>query len=348
VSTRILVGTYTDLPPPYTVRGEGILAYELDGVILSGPVVLARPANPSYLALSPRGNRVYAVGETVDGEEGSVSAFSFGAGRLDLLGSSGTRGVGPCHLAASPDGRFVLVAHYGSGSVTVLAVGESGLGPVTDVAPHDRLASGNGVVPRAHMIAFDPLTGDVLVPDLGLDVVVVYRLTDNGELVERTSSRVELPAGSGPRHLAFHPNGSDLFVVNELSSTVAVLRREPAGFVLANVVSTLWAPDEAGRAAAVRVSADGSHVFVTNRAAGGGSVAMLRHLELESAVELVHVAPSGGTTPRDCLPLSDGRHLVVANEDADLLELFEIDARGGTMGRVADVRAGTPACLLLA
>ena len=88
------------------------------------------------------------------------------------------------------------------------------------------------------MIASDPVTGDILVSDLGSDTVFVYALDRDGRLAAKTSANLEAVPGAGPRHLAFHPDGRHLFVVNELDSTVCALRREDDHFTLTDRVPT--------------------------------------------------------------------------------------------------------------
>ena len=139
-------------------------------------------------------------------------------------------------MALDRTGRFVLVANYGegAGSVTVCRVEPDGrLGDMTD-----HVDAGAGPDPvrqatsHAHMITSDPVTGDILVADLGSDTILVYSLGDEGRLTPKTASNVNAVPGAGPRHLAFHPDGRHLFVVNELDSTVSALRREDDGWVV--------------------------------------------------------------------------------------------------------------------
>ena len=134
-------------------------------------------------------------------------------------------------MALDRTGRFALVANYGegAGSVTVYRVEPDGrLGDLTD---HVKL-TGDGPDPvrqatsHAHMVTSDPVTGDILVTDLGSDAILVYALDDDGPLTPKTAAYVTAVPGAGPRHLAFHPDGRHLFVVNELDSTVCALRRE--------------------------------------------------------------------------------------------------------------------------
>jgi len=341
---QVLVGTYTELPAPEIAHGRGIVRCSLhDGELAELKVIMAIP-NPSYLAPSPDGERLYAVSETLDAlaePSGSIHAFVCrDDGGLDLLGSCPSGGIGPCHLAASPDGHFVLAANYGSGTIAALAVDPHGIGPVASVVAHTPPPA------HPHMIAFDPLTERVVVPDLGLDAVLVYELDHAGQLAERADLRVGLPTGSGPRHVVFHPNADTAFVVTEIASTLVLLRRENGVLTVAGSVSTLRHDDPTSRAGAVRLSPDGRHVFVTNRGPAGGSVAMLRYDEDRDTVVLVALESTHGRHPRDCALTPDGRYLLVANQESDTVGVFAVDGEHETLSYMSSLAIATPACVL--
>lgn len=343
---RFLVGTYT-----HPGGAEGILAYEPP----AAPRLLARVQNPSWLALAPDGRHVYAVSETgeTDGiPGGGVAAFALDPDTLTLteLNRSGSGGGHPAHLAVSPDGRWVVAANYGSGSVTAFPVGPDGrLGPRSGHVQHQ----GRGPNPdrqegpHAHMVAFDPVTGDALVPDLGLDAVVVYTLTGSGELQERKEARIAAAPGAGPRHLAFHPDNQVLFCVNELASTVAAYRRDGDRWAPLVTTSTLPAGTTGeSTCAAVRVTASGRYVLATNRGPASDSVALLRFDDAAGSLELVHVQPSGGSVPRELVLTADGRHAMVANQDSGSLVLMEIDEDAATLRPVSSDEVPSPVCLV--
>ena len=109
---------------------------------------------------------------------------------------------------------------------------------------------------HVHMIASDPVTGDILVSDLGSDTVFVYALDRGGRLAAKASANLEAVPGSGPRHLAFHPDGRHLFIVNELDSTVCALRRDDDRFVVTDRMPTRSPRGAAGQnlAGAIRVT----------------------------------------------------------------------------------------------
>lgn len=354
---ELIVGTYTERLPHVDGQAEGILscAFE-DGKI--GPVrLLARSRNPSFVVLSADGRRLYAVNETVEFENqpgGGVTAYARDPGRgdLSLLNSCPSGGVEPAHLELDPGGRFLLVANYRSGSIAVFGLEADGsIGPMTDHVQHD----GSSVDPvrqtgpHAHMIMFDPVTGDLLVPDLGLDAVLVYTLSSQGKLSEQRDRRIGTAPGAGPRHLAFHPDGSHLLLVNELDNTVVALRRAGDGFETTAVVSTLPAGFHGhSQAAAIRVSPSGRTVLVSNRGADSDTIALLRFGTDGGTLELAELVPAGGREPREFIVSADGRFVIVADQDSDALVVMEFDEDQLRLRQLSSAKVPTPVCLRMA
>jgi 6-phosphogluconolactonase len=304
--------------------------------------------------LSADGRHLYAVNETVAFEDkpgGGVSAFSRdpGSGELALVNTKPSGGVEPAHIELDPSGRFLLVANYRSGSVVVFALEEDGrLGTMTSHIQHEgssrhpRRQSG----PHAHMVVFDPRTGELLVPDLGIDAVLVYILTPEGELVAQRGRSVPVIAGAGPRHLAFHPDGDHLFVVNELDNTVVALLRAEDGFVPTSTVSSLPEGFRAhSQAAAIRVSPSGRWVLVTNRGVDSDSVAVVGFEQGDGSLNLAHMHPTGGREPRELIFTDGGSRVVVANQDTDSIVVFGFDDATGRLELISQTTVPTPVCL---
>jgi 6-phosphogluconolactonase len=202
---------------------------------------------------------------------------------------------------------------------------------------------------HVHMIASDPVTGDILVSDLGSDTVFVYALDRDGRLAARASANLEAVPGSGPRHLAFHPDGRHLFIVNELDSTVCALRRDGDRFVVTDGVPTRSAGAAAGGqnlAGAIRVSPSGRHVLVSNR--GDDNLSVLRFDPDAAALSLVGITPDVGECPRDFIVTPDGRHVIVAAQDSDRLASYRFDDEAGELRLLHSAVAPTPVCLILA
>jgi 6-phosphogluconolactonase len=351
---QLVIGTYTERLPHVNGTAEGILTARLDEAtgVIGAVRTAARARNPSYLACSADGRNLYTVSET-EVPDGGVSAYARdpGTGDLTLLNEVPSLGPAPCFVSLDRSGRFVLVANYGTkaGSVTVYATGPDGrLGDMTGHVEHrgsgpDPVRQGG---PHAHMAVSDPVTGTVLVTDLGADAVLAYRLHAAGGLSPDDPARLPTAPGAGPRHLAFHPDGQHLFVVNELDNTVSVLRRAGDQFTVVDLVSTLPAGEDGpSLAAAIRVTPSGRHVLVSNR--GHDSIAVYRFDPGGPALTLLGHTATPGAVPRDLLVTPDGRFVIVACQDSDLLASYPFDDRAGVLGEPACVTAPTPVCLAL-
>lgn len=350
----LIVGTYTERLPHVEGKAEGILACSFDGTTVGPYRVVASTRNPSFIVLSGGGRRLYAVNETLTFQDvpgGGVSAFlrDPGTGDLKVLNAKPSGGVEPAHIGLDPSGRFLLVANYRSGSVAVFSLEDDGrLGTMTSRVQHQGASVHpvRQIGPHAHMVTFDPRTGDVLVPDLGIDAVVDYTLSESGELVEQRGRRLAAVPGAGPRHLAFHPDADWLFVVNELDNTLVALRRTEGGFVPTNTISTLPEGFSAhSQAAAVRVSPSGRWVLVSNRGAESDSVAVVHFDVADGSLGLAHMQSTSGREPRDLIITSGGTRVLVANQDTDSVVVFAFDDTTGGLEFLSKTTVPTPVCL---
>ncbi len=268
----LIIGTYTEKMPHVAGKGAGIYTYRFDAVTgqLTSGHVTGRVTNPSYLAYHAPKQLLIVVQETDQRSTSSLMAYKVDAagGRLYPLGQQSALGVSPCHVSVDHTGRFVFVANYGSGNVAVLPITPDGrLQPASYVSQH------LGDHSHAHMIVPDPTNRFVLAVDLGLDKLRVYQMPDAGGKLS-VCDEVSVAVGSGPRHLAFHPNGRVLFLVHELSSTVTTWAFADGRLTHLHTVSTLpehFVGDNAP--AAIRVSADGRFVYAANR--GHNTIAVL-------------------------------------------------------------------------
>lgn len=349
-STRFLVGGYTR-------PGGGLGVVEVRDGRLVGATLVAETDSPSWVLLSPDGRVAYAVAERA---EGAVAAWSVppsgssnGSNGSDgsdwsdgsdgswprLGGEQPTGGDSPCHLALGPGGRHLLVANYGSGSVSVHPVREDGsVGARTDLVEHRGPNGPNPErqeAPHAHQVVVSP-SGHVLVCDLGLDAVVAYDLSRDGRLTEVARSR--FAPGSGPRHLAFSSDGRTAWVVSELTSTVVTCRVEGPLLTPVSSLSTR-APHLRldNLAAALLVSPDGQRVMTSNR--GDDTVAVF-DVEAGGRLRRETLLAAGGHWPRD-LAWGPGQEVLVAAERADLVVLLDPGD-----GRRSAVPWPRPTCLV--
>lgn len=347
----LAIGTYTGKLPRADGSPAGILGAAYDEP-LTGLTVLAEQENPSWVTPTADGRYLYAVAETGqfgDVPGGAVAAYArdTATGAVTLLNTVSSGGADPAYLELDPAGRFVVVANYSGGSVAVVAREPGGrLGEMTCLVQHrgasvhpDRQTS-----PHPHQVVFDPVTGDVLIPDLGLDAVLVYRLGQDGALTERPEARIACTPGAGPRHAAFHPGGEHLFVLNELDSTLVVLRRAGDGFVRTCTVSTV--PEEysgENYPSAIRVSASGRSVLTANR--GHDSIAVFGFDPVTGTAVLRLTEPVRGEFPRDFIVAPDGARVLVANTNSDTVALFAFEEEPPSLTFIRAAGAKSPACL---
>ncbi|WP_055489502.1 lactonase family protein [Streptomyces sp. TP-A0356] len=331
---RAYIGSFT------TAGGRGVLTAAVDadsGALTVLNAVDAVP-DPSYLALA--GDMLYAVSET---EDGAVAAYRLDGDTPELAGPPvPVGGSGPTHL--SVHSGHVLTANYGSGSVTAVPLSGDGTlaHGVSAVLRHE----GSGPLPtrqrgpHAHQIQPDPSGRWVVSVDLGTDSVRVCALEGG---VVRLRREIPLRPGSGPRHLAFHPDGDRAYVLNELAPTVTVCRWDSDSCVLDPVTETPVLPEpHAGDAypSGIVVSSDGGFVWTATR---GQDVLSVLAVEGDG-LRRVATEPCGGVWPR-AIALSEG-FLYVANERSGDVTWFAVDPQTGAPRRSGSVRAPAASCVV--
>ncbi len=353
-SLRVYVGTYT------TGGGgsRGIYRLRLDlatGALLPDGEPTAA-VDPSFLALSPDGTRLFAVNETGQSRAdapGGVSAFAVTpSGGLMLLNTQPSGGAAPCHLTLDREGRHVLVANYWGGSVaTFPVVGMDGhLGAASGIAQHEgRNPTPRDPGPHAHSVVLDAAGRFAVVSDLGLDKLFVYRFdAKSGSLAENPAA-LSLPAGAGPRRFAFHPDGRHGYSINELDSSVTAFAWDAAsgGLRPLQTVSTLPAGFAgANSTAEVAVSPDGKFLYGSNR--GHDSIAIFAIDATTGALTAAGHQPTRGRHPRHFAIDPTGAYLLAANRDSDNVAVFRIDRRTGGLAPVGEpVRVPRAVCVLM-
>jgi 6-phosphogluconolactonase len=347
----VYFGTYT------TPKSKGIYVSRLDlaSGSLSAPVLAAEATSPSFLAVHPSRPFLYAVNEvsTFDGKPaGSVSAFAIDrvSGALTALNQQPSGGGGPAHLSVDRSGRSVLVANYGGGSVAVLPIdGDGRLKPATAFVQH----TGSSVNPQrqkqphAHAINVDPANRFAYVPDLGLDKVMIYRFdAGKGSLEAGNPPFASVPPGSGPRHIAVHPNGRFAYVINEMTCTISVFGVNGTTGALQELdaISTL----PAGQAVAagfstaeIMVHPSGRFLYGSNR--GHDTIAAFAIDPASGKLTAIDHTPTEGRTPRGFGIDPTGAYLLVGNQRSDSVVMFRVDTKTGRLTSTGQkIEVGAP------
>lgn len=316
--------------------------------------------NPSFLAMNREGNRLYAVSETdeyidVDGDKaegGQLASFPIDATSRKLGPGQyhPTHGNHPCHVKLTPSEDWLAVTNYSGASAMMYPINpDTRPGPPAIRFRH----TGSGPqedrqeAPHPHSAFFSPDGQYMFVIDLGIDKVMVY--TRGPEAHEWSASdAVSLEPGAGPRHLAFHPSGKAVYVVNELNSTVTHFsHEEPGKLVRMDAQSTLPATYEGESwCAEILVSPDGRFVYVSNR--GHDSIAVFRIDEHTYELQASGYVSTRGKFPRSFALTPDGEWLVAANQNSDSVVLFRIEAQSGLpVYASVELQITKPVCVLI-
>jgi 6-phosphogluconolactonase (cycloisomerase 2 family) len=318
-------------------RGDGINVYRVDDATAQWTHVqhVGNLVNPSLLAMRGDQRCLYSV----HGDETYVTAFSVDrqTGQLGVLNRGETGGRNGVHLAIHPAGRFLAVANYGTGSVSVLPLHADGsLADATQVVALQGQPGPHRVEQAAshpHDVVFDPAGRFLVAMDKGLDRIFVFVFdAATGKLTPTAQGSAVARSGSGPRHAAFHPTLPVLWVLNEIGSTVVTYYWEAERGHLrpAQILPALPA-DYTGEntSAEIVVSPDGRFVYCSNR--GHDSVAVFSADPATGLLTPVEWVASQGRTPRFIAFDPAHRFLYVANEQSDDIVPFRVDAATGKL-----------------
>jgi 6-phosphogluconolactonase len=346
----MFTGTYT--------RGasKGIYAHRFQTTTgkLTPLGLAAESSNPSFLVADPTNRFVYSVNEGGRGN-GAVSAFSIDRqnGKLTFLNKVSSAGEGPCHLALDKTGKWLAVANYGNGTMGIFPVQADGkLGEAKTVEKHEGTSADprRQGGPHAHEVVFSPDNRYVLLSDLGLDKIFVYRFdAKTGNITANDPAFGKVAAGAGVRHFAFHPNGQIVYAINEINSTITVFRWDAAKGTLMDfqTVSTV-AENYKGKndTAEIAVNPAGTVVYGSNR--GSDTIAVFNIDPVKFTLTAIDHAPVLGKTPRHFAIDPSGAYLFAANQDSNDIAMFRIQASTGQLQPAARVITDVafPVCVL--
>lgn len=333
---RILLGTGGK-------DGNGI--YIADWNAATGEVrniaLAAEVSSPSFLAIYPQGAErlIYAVSEA-GRTDSKLTAYRIAPSQkvLTKINDVPSNGGGPTHIAVTRDGRTVVCANYGGGSVSSYHVRPDG--GLSDCVSHFQFAGsgpykGRQEGPHTHSANPTPDGKWVLVSDLGIDRIFIYRLNpDTSAMTPSDTPFWPAKSGSGPRHMAFHPNGKWVYSVNELTSTVDILRwNSDAGTVTqAGSISTLKEgfPKNTAFAGEILCSQNGRQVYVGNRVADD-SIAVFDVDQKSGLLKLIQLAENSGKNPRHLAIDPSGHWIVISDVGTGEVLVLERDLKTGRL-----------------
>ncbi len=352
----LFVGTYTGGPDSAN-SATGIYLYAMNSETGALKFVSVSPntTNPSFLAIHPNKKWIYAVNETGDTKEnplGGVSAFRYDAEnyKFEFINSVSSHGTYPCNICVDQSGKYVMVANYGSGNVTVYPIGEDGR---LKEASFDDQHIGSGPTdrqkgPHAHMVLPSFIDHLIYSVDLGIDKILLSKLdTASGKLIPTDLNTSSIP-GAGPRQLTFHPNHKWAYVVNELNGTVEAFNIDTTNGALTRFQAISTVPDSVkGKIASadIHITPSGKYLYASNRA-DVNSIAMYKIDQNTGKLEIIGYQSTLGRTPRNFVIDPSGTFLLVANKDSGNVVTFRIDPETGRLNETGIItKIPKPVCL---
>jgi 6-phosphogluconolactonase len=336
----------------------GIQAYQLDEThgALTPLHRTSGVEHPFFIALSPDKRFLYSIHAKTfggkDAEQVAAYALTGRTGEMTLLNRQSTRGTASCYLDVDATGKTVLVANYTTGNVASLPILKDGsLGEAASFFQH----AGSGIDParqkgpNAHCFVVSPDNRFALAADLGIDQVLSYRLdAATAKLTPNVPPFAKSPAGAGPRHLTFHPNGKHVYVINELKNSVTLFDYATDSGTLTErqTISTLPA-DFTGTShcADLKITPNGRFLYGTNR--GHDSIAAYR-LADDGRLTLIGIEPSLGKGPQNLLIAGHGTLLLCANMPGNNIARFQIDSESGMLKSIGQpIDQLSPSCIRL-
>ena len=343
----LLIGTYT-----ISSKSDGIYVYNFNSQTgdLNLQSKVAGEENPSYLDISRDGKKVYCVNEVRDGQ---ISAFDFNtsSGELLFLNRVSSGGSGPCYVTVDDDNKFLYVGNYNSGSLSAIALKTDGsLATDNQNIQHtgSSINKSRQAGPHVHATVLSPDGRYLYTPDLGTDLVNIYQVDAakiSRPLVPADPAQVTVEAGSGPRHLTFHPNSKFAYLIHEMAGLISAYEYDDGKLTEIQTI-TMLSPDFKGRtgAADIHVSPDGQFLYGSNR--GDANEIVIYAIEKNGNLKYAGRQKTLGDSPRNFVIDPSGNFLLVANQNSNEVIIFNRDQKSGLLTPSGkSIQVSKPVCL---
>jgi 6-phosphogluconolactonase len=343
----LLIGTYTK-----SITNDGIYVYDFNSQ--TGEVNLKSKVsgeeNPSYLAIGKDGKHVYAVNEV---SNGGISSFLFNpkSGELTFLNRVGSGGDSPCYVSVDDKNKYVFAGNYGSGSLSAIPLKDDGsLGTNPQIIQHEgsSIDKGRQQGPHVHCTVLSPDNQYLLTSDLGTDKVSIYQFDASSvsqPLSPAEPAFVSVKAGSGPRHLTFHPNSKYVYLIHEMGAMITVFDFKK-GQLIERQTITMLSPDFKGKvgAADIHISPDGKFLYGSNR--GNANELVIFAINKNGKLNYIGRQSVQGKGPRNFAIDPSGTFLLVANQDSNEIIMFIRDKKTGLLTPTGGkIQINKPVCL---
>jgi 6-phosphogluconolactonase len=328
----LFAGTYTNAE-----KSKGIYVYKFNAKTGTATFVSSKfTDNPSYLALDNNSSHLYAVNEQGDGH-GAVSSFSFDkkSGRLDFINKQTAHGDDPCYISIDAINKWAVVANYSGGNFSIYQIKKNGsLDTAVQIIQH----TGHGVnkdrqeKAHVHSAVFSPDKHFLAVTDLGTDKITLYPFDASKEKpITGQPFEINTAAGSGPRHIIFHPSKPFAYVIEEMSGNVTAYDYENDRLGPIQTISAHPADFKGAKgSAAIHFSSDGKFLYTSNRGESN-SIAVFSVNSSTGKLTLAGIQSCGGKEPRGFSIDPSGKFLLSGNMNSGDISIFRLNPKTGLL-----------------
>ncbi len=304
---------------------------------------------PNFLTLHPTLPVLYSANSS-----NTVEGFHLDPQRGSLTRSSelSSQGMDPCYISVDHTGHNLFVANYGNGVFAALGLGSAGeLRAVTGVLACNNNPACGALGPvkarqesaHMHSATVSPENHFVLACNLGEDAIEVFPIAPGTPRPLGDPMRVPARTGSGPRHVAFHPNQRWVYCVHELDSTIdlydwsASAGKATMKLRANSVVSTLarGVALSGNTGCEVVVSDDGRFLYTCTRGETSNSLIVYRIDAASGLLTEQQRLSCGGAIPRYITLDPSRRWLLCANQGSGNVTVFAHDPRTGRLNATA-------------
>ncbi|REE83656.1 6-phosphogluconolactonase [Lutibacter oceani] len=328
----LYVGTYTG------ADSEGIYKYDFNTKTgeLSNKKLVAKAENPSFITFSSDKKHLYSVSE--NGENSNINAFSVGKnGMLNFINQASSNGANPCHVQLNKNNTKAVISNYTGGTISIYNIEKNGsVNEAFQVLDH------NTETKKSHAHSAKFFKNNLFIADLGRDFLAQY---DKNDSKYSLKENFKMKEGAGPRHFEISKKGKFIYVINELNSTVSVLKKDKESYTNIQNISTLSDDfNNESFCADIHLSKNERFLYGSNR--GENSIVVFKRDKKNGTLQKIQNIPVHGNWPRNFTIAPDGKFLLVANQKSKNISVYKVNKSSGKLTFLHSIEAPTPVCLL--
>ena len=328
----LYVGTYTG------ENSEGIYLYSFNTKTgkLSNKKLVAKTENPSFITFSSNKKHLYSVSE--NGENSFIKAYAVKKnGMLSFINQATSNGANPCHVQLNKNNTKAVISNYSGGTVSIYNIEKNGgVNEAFQVIDHNI----ESIKSHAHSAKF--FKNNLFVADLGRDFLAQYEENNNNYLLKES---INMEPGAGPRHFEISKKRKYIYIINELNSTVSVLKKDNNSFVNIQNISTL-SDNFKGESfcADIHLSKNERFLYGSNR--GENSIVVFKRDKKNGTIQKIQSINVNGDWPRNFTIDPTGKFLLVANQRSKNISVYRVNKSSGKLSFLHSINTPTPVCLL--